>query len=139
MNLWMWSALVLVIVTAGVLLAGSRRQRVPRHAGRRFEEALRGGADISNFPHFESRDTRAELLARLERLSSNELDEVDKLLAQAGWSTPGARYYFLLAAWLGPLAAGVAGGGVCAVVAVGVQRALRHPELRPDGFARSAE
>lgn len=111
MSLWWWATILLMAVTAALLLAGTPRQKAPRHVGRRFEEALRGdGAGSVHLGRFDQGDAKARLLARLERFSSGELDEVQRLLAQAGWADPRPRFTFLVAAWLGPLAAALAAG-----------------------------
>jgi len=106
MNLWWWAAVLLMGVTAGVLLFGARQARMPRHVGQRFQETLRkGGVPVELFGGVVRDDPQARLLQRLERFSSSELDEVERLLAQAGWSSPGMRFYFFILAWVGPAAA----------------------------------
>ena len=106
MNFWLWAAMLLMFITAGVLLAGARQTGTPKHIGRRFDEALRrGGIQVEQFGRAAKSDPQARLLEQLERFSSSELDEIQRLLAQAGWSSSRTRFYFFIIAWLGPVAA----------------------------------
>ena len=108
MNLWLWIAILLMAGTAGLLLKTSRRDAPPPGVYRRFAEALRGdGANISHFFRFEQRNAQNRLQTLLERFSSSESEEMQRLLVQAGWGTQQTRFLFLAVGWLGPLAAAV--------------------------------
>jgi tight adherence protein C len=103
MNLWLWMAVLLMGATAAVLWASSRRDQPPPGVYRRFAEALRGdGANVSHFFRFERPDANRRVQALLERFSSSEMEEMQRLLQQAGWGNAQTRYYFLLAGWLVP-------------------------------------
>lgn len=111
MNAWLWIAVMLMVGTAALLFSSSRRYRPPPGVHRRFAEALRGdGANISHFFRFEKPDANTRLIRLLERFSSSEIEEMQRLLIQAGWGNPHTRFYFLAAGWLVPFVfAGIAG------------------------------
>lgn len=112
MNIWLWIAVLLMVGTAALLFATTERDRPPPGVYRRFAEALRGdGANISHFFQFEKRDVNTRLMHLLERFSSSEMDEMQRLLVQAGWGNPNTRFYFLAAGWLVPLALSILTGG----------------------------
>lgn len=111
MNGWLWIAVLLMASAAVLILRATQRYRPPPGVHRRFAEALRGdGANISHFFRFEKRDAHSRLQSLLERFSSGEMEEMQRLLLQAGWGTAQTRFYFLVFGWLGPLAAGIAAG-----------------------------
>jgi tight adherence protein C len=103
MNIWLWIAVLLMVSTAALLFSMTQRDRPPPGVQRRFAEALRGdGANISHFFHFEKPDANTRLMQTLERFSSSEIEEMQRLLVQAGWGNPQTRFYFLAAGWLLP-------------------------------------
>lgn len=111
MNLWVWIAVLLMAGTAALLFATTQRDRPPPGVHRRFAEALRGdGANISFFFRFEKPDANTRLMRLLERFSSSEIEEMQRLLVQAGWGNPQTRFYFLAAGWLLPFALAIAMG-----------------------------
>ena len=108
MNFWLWMAILLMGATAALLIAGAERNRTPPHINRRFKEALqREGIHVTSLSRFEGRDFKTWLLHQLERFSKSELEQMQRQLVQAGWGTPSTRFYFLVAAWLLPLAAAI--------------------------------
>jgi tight adherence protein C len=108
MNIWLWVAVLMMISTAALLFSTTKRDRPPPGVHRRFAEALRGdGANVSYFFRFEKADGNTRLLQLLERFSSSEIEEVQRLLVQAGWGNPQTRFYFLIAGWLVPLASAI--------------------------------
>ncbi|HSI95517.1 MAG: type II secretion system F family protein [Methylophilaceae bacterium] len=111
MNIWLWIAILLMVGTAGLLFTTTQRDRPPPGVYRRFAEALRGdGANISHFFNFEKPDANTRLIHLLERFSSSEMEEMQRLLVQAGWGNPQTRLYFLVGGWLVPLAMAVLAG-----------------------------
>lgn len=111
MNIWLWIAILLMVGTAGLLFSTTQRDRPPPGVYRRFAEALRGdGANISHFFNFEKPDANTRLMHLLERFSSSEMEEMQRLLVQAGWGNPQTRFYFLAAGWLVPVAMAVLAG-----------------------------
>lgn len=111
MNIWWWIAIVLMAASAVMLLTGAQGSRPPPRISRRFEEALRSnGIHVAHFSRMEKLGTNIWLLRKLERFSSSEIEEMQRVLAQAGWGTPQTRFYFLLAGWLGPIAAALGTG-----------------------------
>lgn len=111
MNIWLWIAILLMVGTAGLLFTTTQRDRPPPGVHRRFAEALRGdGANISHFFNFEKPDANTRLMHLLERFSSSEMEEMQRLLIQAGWGNPQTRLYFLAAGWLVPMAMAVLAG-----------------------------
>jgi tight adherence protein C len=105
MNIWLWIAVILMLSTAALLFSTTQRDRPPPGVHRRFAEALRGdGANISHFFRFDKPDANTRLLRLLERFSSSEMEEMQRLLIQAGWGTTNTRFYFLVAGWLVPFA-----------------------------------
>ncbi len=111
MNIWLWIAILLMVGTAGLLFTTTQRDRPPPGVYRRFAEALRGdGANISHFFNFEKPDANTRLMHLLERFSSSEMEEMQRLLVQAGWGNPQTRLYFLAAGWLVPVAMAVLAG-----------------------------
>ncbi|HSI22390.1 MAG TPA: type II secretion system F family protein [Methylophilaceae bacterium] len=103
MNIWLWTAVLLMVGTAALLFSMTQRDRPPPGVHRRFAEALRGdGANISHFFRFEKPDANTRLMQMLERFSSSEIEEMQRLLVQAGWGNPQTRFYFLAAGWLLP-------------------------------------
>lgn len=111
MNIWLWIAILLMVGTAGLLFITTQRDRPPPGVYRRFAEALRGdGANISHFFNFEKPDANTRLMHLLERFSSSEMEEMQRLLIQAGWGNPQTRLYFLAAGWLVPMAMAVLAG-----------------------------
>lgn len=111
MNIWLWIAILLMVGTAGLLFITTQRDRPPPGVYRRFAEALRGdGANISHFFNFEKPDANTRLMHLLERFSSSEMEEMQRLLVQAGWGNPQTRLYFLAAGWLVPMVMAVLAG-----------------------------
>jgi tight adherence protein C len=105
MNIWLWIAVILMLSTAVLLFTTTQRDRPPPGVHRRFAEALRGdGANVSYFFRFDKPDANTRLLRLLERFSSSEMEEMQRLLIQAGWGTTNTRFYFLVAGWLVPFA-----------------------------------
>lgn len=144
MNLWLWIAVILMVSTAALLFATTQRDRPPPGVHRRFAEALRGdGANISHFFRFEKPDTNIRLLNLLKKFSSSEIEEMQRLLQQAGWGSAHMQGWFLMAGWLIPfVSAGIAalyafvdgaalsrvllhGVFVFAIVFIGLRRLLR--------------
>jgi len=109
MNVWLWIAVLLMVATAALLFATAQRDRPPPGVHRRFAEALRGdGANVAHFFRFEKPDANTRLMQLLERFSSSEIEEMQRLLIQAGWGNPQTRFYFLAAGWLLPFACALA-------------------------------
>jgi len=103
MNTWLWIAVMFMVATAALLFATSQRDRPPPGVHRRFAEALRGdGANVSHFFRFEKPDANTRLVRMLERFSSSEIEEMQRLLIQAGWGNQQTRFYFLIVGWLLP-------------------------------------
>jgi tight adherence protein C len=103
MNTWLWIAVMFMVGTAALLFATSQRDRPPPGVHRRFAEALRGdGANVSHFFRFEKPDANTRLVRMLERFSSSEIEEMQRLLIQAGWGNQQTRFYFLIVGWLLP-------------------------------------
>lgn len=104
MNFWIWTAVFFMASAALLLFATLRRERPPPGVHRRFAEALRGdGANVSFFFRFEKPSADTRLMRMLERFSSSELEEMQRLLVQAGWGNPQTQIYFIAAGWLVPL------------------------------------
>jgi len=103
MNIWLWIAVILMLSTAVLLFSTTQRDRPPPGVHRRFAEALRGdGANVSHFFRFDKPDANTRLLRLLEKFSSSEIEEMQRLLIQAGWGNTNTRFYFLVAGWLLP-------------------------------------
>ncbi|HEY8355052.1 MAG TPA: type II secretion system F family protein [Methylophilaceae bacterium] len=111
MNYWWWIATLLLIAAATVILLAARENSADSQVRRRFREALRQKGPQGPQSGVESRQWQQALL---ERFSRGEMDELPLLLRQAGWGGAEARYYFLLAAWLLPLACCLAGAAYAA-------------------------
>ncbi|CAG0979630.1 hypothetical protein MTYP_01683 [Methylophilaceae bacterium] len=109
MSLWWWMTVTLMLVAAAVLMFSAQRDRPPPHIHRRFREALQ--QEGINIPaRFYRFDLQASMQNLLGRISRSEMDEMQQLLVQAGWGNARTRLYYLMAAWLLPLASGIAGG-----------------------------
>lgn len=109
-HVW-WMVVLVMAGTAAWLLANAQRNQPPPRVTRRFAETLRvHGINIKTHSWMEQNRTYAWLFSRLERFSSGEIDEMQRLLAQAGWGTPKTRLYFLACGWLGPLGAALMAG-----------------------------
>lgn len=102
---WWWIAMLTMSAAAAWLLAYARHDHLPPRITRRLTETLRGqGIHIKQQSRLDYR-AYPWLFQRLERFSSSEIDEMQRLLAQAGWGTPKTRLYFLALGWLGPVTA----------------------------------
>lgn len=109
MSLWWWMTVTLMLVAAAVFMFSAQRNRPPQHIHRRFREALRQeGIHVSGrFNQFDMQFWVHSLLVRASRV---EHDEMQRLLVQAGWGNAKTRFYFLLAAWLLPVAVAILSG-----------------------------
>lgn len=106
-----WIAMTMLAAAAALLLLGTRQDRTPPRVSRRFAEALKDqGMHLKSHVWLEREDGKARWLNRLERFSSGELEEMQRLLVQAGWGNQSTRLYMLAAAWVGPLASGLLAG-----------------------------
>lgn len=103
MGLWWLASCLLMLGAALLLLLQSQKKQFPPHlVQRRFDMVLRqGGNDGAQGNMFY---TQSRLLQRLERFSKSESAEMQLLLVQAGWGEPQHRLYYLVAAWMLPLA-----------------------------------
>lgn len=103
MSLWWWMTVILMLVAAVVFMFSAQRDRPPQHIHRRFREALQ--QEGINIPwRINQFDMQSWLQNLLARASRGELDEMQRLLIQAGWGSVKTRLYFLFAAWLVPIA-----------------------------------
>lgn len=104
--MWLWIAAALMLIGAGVLFAKMQSNRPPARVTRRFEETLRNsGIHITTPPSLFGNSQNNWLIKRLERFSSSEIEEMQRVLAVAGWGSVRTRLYFLIGGWLGPIAA----------------------------------
>jgi tight adherence protein C len=102
----LWSfTILLMLLAAGILLYSAQRYHHPRHIQKRFREALeQEGIKLpARLGPLYLQDVLQEMLAKVSR---GEIEEIQKLLLQAGWPGAKARFRFLLLAWLLPLLLG---------------------------------
>ena len=107
-------SIVLLLLAAALLLYGAQKDNHPRYIQRRFREALQQeGIQIST--RLGPLDLEEMLHEVLGKVSRSEMEEMQRLLIQAGW--PGARAIltFLLVAWVLPLVLGVLAATYAAV------------------------
>lgn len=109
MGLWWWMTVILMLAAAAVFMLSAQRNRPPRHVYRRFRDALQQEG-IQLPARFNQLDIQSWLQVVLVRASRIEQDEMQRLLVQAGWGSPRTRLYFLMTAWLLPLAIAVLSG-----------------------------
>lgn len=105
MNMWWILTVLLMFLVAGLLFYSSSNS-YPRHIQRRFREALQQGGVHIPAP-FGSADLEEAVQALLGRASRSEMDEVRRLLIQAGWPGARATLIFLLLAWGLPVVLGL--------------------------------
>jgi tight adherence protein C len=104
-TLWL-SSIILLLLSAGLLLYSSQKQSHPRHIQRRFRDALQQeGIHIA--ARLGPLDFEEMLQEVLDKVSRSEMEEMQRLLVQAGWPGAKARLVFLLAAWVLPLVVGL--------------------------------
>jgi len=102
-----WSiSILLMLLAAGLLLYSAQKNSHPRHIQRRFREALhQGGIHIS--AQLGSLDLEEALQDMLGKVSRSEMEEMQRLLLQAGWPGAKAKCTFLLIAWGLPMVLGI--------------------------------
>lgn len=102
-----WSASVLLMLLAAILLLYSaQKDRHPKHIHRRFREALhQEGIQIP--ARLGPLDLEEVLQEMLGKISRSEMEEIQRLLVQAGWPGAKAKGIFLLVAWILPLILGI--------------------------------
>jgi tight adherence protein C len=106
MNILWPISLVFLLVAAGLMLYGALKDSHPRYIQRRFREALQQeGIHIST--RLGPLDLEEVVHDVLDKVSSSEMEEMQRLLVQAGWPGAKAKLTFLLAAWLLPLVLGL--------------------------------
>lgn len=99
-------SLVFLLIAAGLMLYGALKDSHPRYIQRRFREALQQeGIHIST--RLCPLDLEEVVHDVLDKVSSSEMQEMQRLLVQAGWPGAKAQLNFLLVAWLLPLALGL--------------------------------
>lgn len=125
MDFWWWASCLCLVGVALALLAQAQKQQFPPHLNRRFETMLRHHG-ISDGHNGSKLNAKTWLHQRLERFSESEFAEMQQLLVQAGWGQPQHRFYYLAAAWLIPLAAGLCTGFYALVQGIPVADALLH-------------
>ena len=103
----LWSiSIILMLLAAGLLLYGAQKDSHPRHIQQRFREALQQeGIHLS--ARFGPVDFQEVLQDVLVKVSRSEMEEMQRLLVQAGWPGAKAKLTFLLIAWMLPLALGM--------------------------------
>lgn len=102
--LWVLTMLLMLLAVV-LLLYSAQKNHYPRHIQRRFREALQlEGIDTSRMG---SMDIEDAIQALLRKLSRGEMEEVQRLLIQAGWPGERAQSMFLLTAWVLPVAFGM--------------------------------
>lgn len=106
MSFWWWISCALMLGFAVILLLQAQDRKFPSQMYRRFDAVLRQNG-VTSAAGSHHKDTRAWLQQRLERFSQSEFAEMQLLLVQAGWGKPQHRFYYLVAAWLLPLAVAV--------------------------------
>ncbi len=102
----LWSfTIILMLVAAGILLYSAQKYHHPRHIQKRFREALeQEGIQLpGRLGPLYLQDILQDMLAKVSR---GEIEEIQKLLMQAGWPGAKARFTFLLFAWLLPIIMG---------------------------------
>jgi tight adherence protein C len=98
-----WSlSIILMLLAAALLLYSAQKNSHPRHIQRRFREALKQEG-IHLPAQLGSLDIEETLQALLGKASRSEMEEMQRLLIQAGWPGSKAKCIFLLIAWLLPL------------------------------------
>ncbi len=106
MNLLWVMTIVFMLLAAGMLIYISQMDSHPRHIQRRFREALhQEGIHISaklGPLNFEEATHYV-----LDKVSRNEMAEMQQLLIQAGWHGSKAKCVFLMVGWVLPLVLGV--------------------------------
>jgi tight adherence protein C len=126
MSFWWWASCLFLVGAALVLLLQSQKSQFPPQLmNRRFESMLRN-AGIADGSLTRKQGTWAWLQQRLERFSESEFTEMQQLLVQAGWGEPQHRFYYLLAAWLLPLAVALFAGFYAFIHGKPATNALLH-------------
>lgn len=107
----MWPiTIVLMLLAAGLLFYSTQKNHHPRHIQRRFREALeQEGIHIS--ARLGPLDLEEALQEMLGKVSRSEMEEMQRLLVQAGWPGAKARFTFLLVAWMLPLVLSILAAG----------------------------
>lgn len=104
-TLWLIS-IFLLLLAAGLLFYSAQKQHHPKHIQKRFRDALQQeGIHIS--AKLGPLDIEELLQAWLEKVSRSEMEEMQRLLIQAGWPGSRAKFTFLLVAWMLPLVLGL--------------------------------
>jgi len=102
-----WSiSILLMLVAAALLFYSAQKNSHPRHIQRRFRAALQQEG-IHLPAQLGSLDFEETLQDMLGKASRSEIEEMQRLLIQAGWPGAKAKCVFLLIAWLLPLALSV--------------------------------
>ncbi len=108
-TLWTVS-ITLMLLAAALLLYSAEKNNHPKHIQRRFREALKHeGINISG--KLGPRNLEEVLQEMLAKVSRSEIEEIQRLLIQAGWPGARAKFIFLLIAWMLPLLLGTIAAG----------------------------
>lgn len=103
----LWSvSIILMLLAAVLLLYSAQKYNHPKHMQRRFREALKHeGINITaKLGPLDFEEVLQELLAKVSR---SEIEEIQRLLIQAGWPGARAKFIFLFIAWILPVIIGV--------------------------------
>lgn len=104
---FLWSiSIILMLLAAVLLLYSAQKYSHPKHIQRRFREALKHeGINLSaKLAPLDFEESLQEVLAKVSR---SEIEEIQRLLIQAGWPGPRATFVFLFIAWVLPLVMGM--------------------------------
>lgn len=106
MNVLWVMTIIFMLLAAGMLIYISQMDSHPRHIQRRFREALhQEGIHIS--AKLGPLNFEEAMHDVLDRVSRNEIAEMQQLLIQAGWHGAKAKCIFLMLGWVLPLVLGV--------------------------------
>lgn len=106
MNVLWVMTIIFMLLAAGMLIYISQMDSHPRHIQRRFREALhQEGIHIS--AKLGPLNFEEAVHDVLDRVSRNEMAEMQQLLIQAGWHGAKAKCIFLMLGWVLPLVLGV--------------------------------